>query len=91
MFIEITEFTGNKLHINTDHIVSFNKNINGTTIRMINGETIIVNVSIDDFKKYYLKMKSVNIASIIIWGKEIIQKIAVINYAINQKMKLQFN
>ena len=36
-------------------------------------------------------MKSVNIASIIIWGKEIIQKIAVINYAINQKMKLQFN
>lgn len=57
MFIEITEFTGNKLHINTDHIVSFNKNINGTTIRMINGETIIVNVSIDDFKKYYLKME----------------------------------
>lgn len=57
MFIEITEFTGNKLHINTDHIVSFNKNINGTTIRMINGETIIINVSIDDFKKYYLKLE----------------------------------
>ena len=36
-------------------------------------------------------MKSVNIVSIIIWVKEIIQKIAVTNYAINQKMKLQCN
>lgn len=57
MFIEITEFTRNKLHINTDHIVSFNGNVNGTTIRMINGETILINVSIDNFKKYYLKME----------------------------------
>ena len=57
MFIEIKEITGNKVNINTDHIASFNKNVNGTTIRMVNGETFITNISIDNFKKYVLKMK----------------------------------
>lgn len=63
MFIEIENFLGEKIYINTDQIVTFNENeghlggIGGTIIRMSNGETIIIKHNIDFFKKYYLKLK----------------------------------